>query len=151
LSPEVAKGSVRLLRSNWQRRGADIVINYHSHPEAAEETAIAIKKMGRRSVIIQANIGSAAGVQGLIQKSVQALGGLHILVNNAGVEKHASFWEVTESGYDLVLNTNLKGAFFATQAFVKHRIQVRQPGKVINISSIHRPLRTGGRRYPFSR
>jgi hypothetical protein len=40
LSPEVAKGSVRLLRSNWQRRGADIVINYHSHPEAAEETAI---------------------------------------------------------------------------------------------------------------
>jgi glucose 1-dehydrogenase len=67
--------------------------------------------MGRRSVTIQANIGSAAGVQGLIQKSVEALGGLHILVNNAGVKKHASFWEVTESDYDLVLNTNLKGAF----------------------------------------
>jgi NAD(P)-dependent dehydrogenase (short-subunit alcohol dehydrogenase family) len=56
------------------------------------------------------------------------------------VEKHASFWEVTESDYDLVLNTNLKGAFFATQAFVKHRIQVRQPGKVTNISSVHEEL-----------
>jgi glucose 1-dehydrogenase len=56
------------------------------------------------------------------------------------VEKHASFWEVTESDYDLVLNTNLKGAFFATQAFAKHRIQVWQPGKVTNISSVHEEL-----------
>ena len=96
--------------------------------------------MGRQSVAIQANIGSAVGVQDLIQKSVEALGGLDILVNNAGVEKHASFWEITEADYDLVLNTNLKGSFFATQAFVKHRMQVKQPGKVINISSVHEEL-----------
>jgi glucose 1-dehydrogenase len=120
--------------------GADVVINYHSHPETAEEAVRAIKKMGRQSVAIQANIGSAVGVQDLIQKSVEALGGLDILVNNAGVEKHASFWEITEADYDLVLNTNLKGSFFATQAFVKHRMQVKQPGKVINISSVHEEL-----------
>src|ERR1700730_5650655 len=120
--------------------GADVVINYHSHPETAEEAVRAIKKMGRQSVAIQANIGSVVGVQDLIQKSVEALGGLDILVNNAGVEKHASFWEITEADYDLVLNTNLKGSFFATQAFVKHRMQVKQPGKVINISSVHEEL-----------
>jgi glucose 1-dehydrogenase len=120
--------------------GADVVINYHSHPETAEETTVAIRKMGRRSVAIQADIGSAAGVQDLVQKSIEALGELNILVNNAGVEKHGSFWEVTEADYDLVLNTNLKGAFFATQAFVRHRMQVKQPGKVINISSVHEEL-----------
>jgi glucose 1-dehydrogenase len=84
------------------------------------------------SVCIQAEIRSVVGVQNLIQKSIEALGGFDILVNNAGVEKRASFWEVTEGDYDLVLNTNLEGAFFATQAFVKHRMQVKQPGKVIN-------------------
>jgi hypothetical protein len=120
--------------------GADVVINYHSHPETAEETTVAIRKMGRRSVAIQADIGSAASVQDLVQKSIEALGELNILVNNAGVEKHGSFWEVTEADYDLVLNTNLKGAFFATQAFVRHRMQVKQPGKVINISSVHGAL-----------
>src|ERR1700737_4364450 len=120
--------------------GADVVINYHSHPETAEEAVRAIKKMGRQSVAIQANIGSAVGVQDMIQKSVEALGGLDILVNNAGVEKHASFWEVTEADYDLVLNINLKGAFFATQAFVRHRMEVKLPGKVINMSSVHEDL-----------
>src|ERR1700688_3754602 len=69
-----------------------------------------------------------------------ALGGLDILVNNAGVEKKAPFWEVTEADYDFVLNINLKGAFFATQAFVRHRMEVKQPGKVINVSSVHEDL-----------
>jgi glucose 1-dehydrogenase len=76
----------------------------------------------------------------MVQQSVEALGGLDILVNNAGVEKHASFWEVTEADYDLVLDINLKGAFFVTQAFVRHRIEVKQPGKVINMSSVHENL-----------
>jgi NAD(P)-dependent dehydrogenase (short-subunit alcohol dehydrogenase family) len=53
--------------------GADVVINYHSHPETAEETTVAIRKMGRRSVAIQADIGSAAGVQDLVQKSIVTL------------------------------------------------------------------------------
>jgi short chain dehydrogenase len=84
--------------------------------------------------------GKKALVTGSSQGIGQALGELNILVNNAGVEKHGSFWEVTEADYDLVLNTNLKGAFFATQAFVRHRMQVKQPGKVINISSVHGAL-----------
>jgi glucose 1-dehydrogenase len=47
---------------------------------------------------------------------------------------------VTEADYDLVLNINLKGAFFATQAFVRHRLGTKQPGKVINVSSVHEEL-----------
>jgi glucose 1-dehydrogenase len=120
--------------------GADIVVDYLNHPETADQTVENIRKLGRQSVAIQADLGTVAAVQTLIQKSVEALGGLDILVNNAGVERSASFWDVTEADYDLVLNTNLKGAFFAAQAFVQHRMAVKAPGKIINISSVHEEL-----------
>jgi glucose 1-dehydrogenase len=120
--------------------GADVVIDYVTHPETAADTVQRVLKLGRRAVAIQGDISKVADTQRMVKESVDALGGLDILVNNAGVEKHASFWEVTESDYDLVLDINLKGAFFVTQAFVRHRIEVKQPGKVINMSSVHEDL-----------
>jgi glucose 1-dehydrogenase len=120
--------------------GADVVIDYVSHPEMAEETAQSVLRLGRKAVVIRGDLSKVAGAQQLVHQSVEALGGLDILVNNAGIERHASFWEVTEADYDLVLNINLKGAFFATQAFVRHRLETKQPGKVINVSSVHEEL-----------
>ncbi len=120
--------------------GADVVINYHSHLEAAEQTVAEIRKMGRQSISIAADLDSVPEVKRLVKESIEGLGSLDILVNNAGIEKRAAFWEVTEADYDLVVNTNLKGAFFATQAFVQHRLELKQPGRVINISSVHEEL-----------
>jgi glucose 1-dehydrogenase len=120
--------------------GADLIIDYVTHPDTAEETVQSIRKLGRRAVAVQGDISKVADTQRMIAESVEALGGLDILVNNAGVERHASFWEVTEADYDLVLGINLKGAFFTTQAFVRHRMEVKQPGKVINLSSVHEDL-----------
>ena len=116
------------------------MIDYVTHPDTAEETVQSIRKLGRRAVAVQGDISKVADTQRMVAESVEALGGLDILVNNAGVEKHASFWEVTEADYDLVLDINLKGAFFTTQAFVRHRMEVKQPGKVINLSSVHEDL-----------
>jgi glucose 1-dehydrogenase len=76
----------------------------------------------------------------LISDAVAALGQIDILVNNAGVERNAPFWEVTEADYDFVMNTNMKGAFFTTQAFVKYLQNRKAPGKIINISSVHEDL-----------
>jgi glucose 1-dehydrogenase len=120
--------------------GADLIIDYVTHPETAAETVESIRKLGRRAVAVQGDISKVADTQRMVAESVKALGGLDILVNNAGVERHASFWEVTEADYDLVLDINLKGAFFTTQAFVRHRMEVKQPGKVINLSSVHEDL-----------
>lgn len=120
--------------------GADVIINYHSHPETADETVARVKAMGRKAVAVGADLGSVGDVQRLVEDSFNGLGGLDILVNNAGVEKRGSFWEVTEDDYDLVLKTNLKGAFFTTQAFVKKLMAAKQPGKVINMSSVHEEL-----------
>ena len=120
--------------------GADVVINYHSHPEEADAVKAKIESLGRRALCVGADLGAVASINDLVAKSVAGLGKLDILVNNAGVEKNASFWDVTEKDYDFVLNTNLKGPFFATQAFVKHLQSRKSGGKIINISSVHEEL-----------
>ncbi len=135
-----SQGIGQTIAMRLAQEGADVIINYYSHPETGDAAAEEIRKLGRRSVAIQADLSRMQGVEDLLKKSVEQFGGLDILVNNAGVEKHASFWEMSEADYDLVLDTNLKGAFFAAQEFVKHRMQVKQPGKIINISSVHEEL-----------
>ncbi|MEB3218666.1 MAG: glucose 1-dehydrogenase [Nostocales cyanobacterium 94392] len=130
--------------------GANVIINYRSHPEGAEETLAKVEAAGGKCYMaqcphsqgftIKADLGSVSQVQQLIAESIEHFGKLDILVNNAGIEKHAPFWEVTEADYDAVMNVNLKGVFFATQAFVQHLIETKRTGKIINISSVHEEL-----------
>jgi glucose 1-dehydrogenase len=120
--------------------GADVVVHYRSHPEGAQVVADRIAKLGRRTVAIQADLSRVAEAQRLITDSVTRLGPLDILVNNAGVEKHADFWDVSEADYDFVMDVNLKGVFFTTQAFVRHLLAAKRPGKIINTSSVHEEL-----------
>jgi glucose 1-dehydrogenase len=132
------------------QEGADVVINYRSHPEGAEETLAKVQESGgschtalcphSKGHTIQADLGSVEEVRQLIADSIQHFGKLDILVNNAGIEKHAPFWEATEADYDAVMNVNLKGVFFATQSFVQHLIETKRTGKIINISSVHEEL-----------
>jgi glucose 1-dehydrogenase len=125
--------------------GASVVINYRSHPEGAEETLTKVKMAGGQchaveGFTLQADTGMTTDVQRMIAESVAHFGRLDILVNNAGIEINANFWEVTEADYDAVMNVNLKGVFFAIQAFVKHLRATQQSGKIINISSVHEEL-----------
>ncbi len=135
-----SKGIGRGIAIRLAQEGADVVINYHSDPRGAEEALAEIEALGRRCVAIKANLGTVAEVRDLVARSAQALGGLDVLVNNAGIEKHAPFWDVTEGDFDAVLNVNLKGVFFATQAFVQQCMVARQSGKIVNISSVHEEL-----------
>ena len=122
------------------QEGAKIVVNYHSHPEGADDTLKQLHDAGSEGIAIQADLGQTAEIDSLIQQSLAKYGQIDILVNNAGLEKRAPFWEVTEADYDLVLEVNLKGVFFTTQAFVKQLISRKAPGRVINMSSVHEEL-----------
>jgi glucose 1-dehydrogenase len=135
-----SQGIGQAIAIRFAQEGAEVIVDYLGHPERAEETVQRILKLGGRAVAIRGDLSNVTDTQRMVQEAVEALGGLDILVNNAGVEKHASFWDITEADYDLVLNINLKGAFFATQAFARHRMDVKKPGKVINISSVHEEL-----------
>jgi glucose 1-dehydrogenase len=120
--------------------GANIVIDYRSHSEGAEETRRQVEAEGAKGVVVQADLSLVEQIRYLIDSGVKAFGAIDILVNNAGIEKRKDFWEVTEEEYDAVMAVNLKGVFFTTQAFVRQLQSTKRAGKVINISSVHEEL-----------
>lgn len=120
--------------------GAAVVIDYVGKPDGAEATCQAIEKAGGKAIIVQGDVSVVADNQNLIEQAYKAFGKCNILVNNAGIEISSDFWEVTEEQYDKVIDINLKGAFFLSQAFVKPLIQNKQPGRIINISSVHEDM-----------
>ena len=124
----------------FAEEGADVVINYRKNREGAEDTCRQIQKMGRRTVAIQADVAVVTDAQRVVTEAIAALGSLDILVNNAGIEKNAAFTDVTEQDYRSVIDVNMTGPFFSTQAFARHRSGGGSGGRVINISSVHEEL-----------
>ena len=122
------------------QEGANCVVDYRDHVEQAQATADKITAAGGKAILVHADVSVLSDCTNLIEQAWQQLGSCDILVNNAGVEKGADFWDVTEADYDFVLNVNLKGAFFLTQAFVRKLRDAKKPGRVINISSVHEDM-----------
>ncbi|MBB5056031.1 glucose 1-dehydrogenase [Granulicella aggregans] len=120
--------------------GANVVIDFHGHPEAGEETRAKAEASGVKAILVKSDVSKIADTANLVEQAWSQLGGCDVLVNNAGVEKNAAFLDVTEDDYDLVLDTNLKGAFFLTQAFVKRLRDEKMRGCVINMSSVHEDM-----------
>lgn len=136
-----SQGIGQAIAIHLAQAGADIVIDYRSHPDGAKETLAKVKAAGCKGHIVQADLSVIDDVRKLVAEGIQHFGKLDILVNNAGVDgRNANFWDITESDYDMVLNVNLKGTFFMTQAFVQHLIQTKRTGKIINISSDHEEM-----------
>jgi glucose 1-dehydrogenase len=135
-----SKGIGRGIATRFAQEGADVVINYNRTPNGAQEVLREVEAAGCRGLIVQADLGNVNEIRKLISTAVEHFGHLDILVNNAGVETHAPFWEVKEEDYDRVLNTNLKGVFFATQAMVQHLMQTKRQGKIVNVSSVHEEI-----------
>ena len=128
------------IAERFAEEGADISFCYRSTKAGADEVAANIQKLGRKAAGFQCDVGSVSEGQKFISDTVSQFGRIDVLVNNAGLERNADFWNVTEADYDAVLNVNLKGLFFITQAFVKHRMAAKAGGKIINISSVHEEL-----------
>jgi glucose 1-dehydrogenase len=120
--------------------GATVVVNYLDHPEGADETKAKAEAAGGKAITVQGDVTKTADTHNLIEEAYNQFGQCDILVNNAGIEIGADFWDVTEKDYDAVLNVNLRGAFFLTQAFVRRLRDAKRPGRVINISSVHEDM-----------
>jgi len=134
------QGIGRAIVERFAREGADVVVNFRSGPAMADEVVQMARAAGVRAMAIQADVAQVSEVRRLIEQAVDEMGRLDILVNNAGVETHAPFWDVAEADYDKVLDVNLKGPFFATQAMVRHLRAAGRPGRIVNVSSVHEEL-----------
>ena len=135
-----ATGIGQAIAERLAQEGAECVIDYRDHPEQAEAARLKIVNAGGKAVTIQADVTNLADTSRLIDEAWSQLGSCDILVNNAGVEKGSDFCDVTEADYDFVMNVNLKGAFFLTQAFVRRLRDAKKPGRVVNISSVHEDM-----------
>jgi glucose 1-dehydrogenase len=135
-----SRGIGRAIALRFAAEGADVVINYSRDAEAATEVLQNVEKLGRNGLLVQADMSRVDDAQRLVTQAHSHFGRIDVLVNNAGIEVHAPFCEVTEADYDRVLDVNLKGVFFATQTFVNLLREGKRPGKVINISSCHEEL-----------
>ena len=114
------------------RAGADVAITAR---DAASLAACAkeIAKLGRKAVPLTLDVRDVAQIDTAVAAAAQQLGGLSILVNNAGVEEVKPSLEVTEEIWDRILDTNLKGAFFCAQAAAK---RMAAGGSIINLCSL---------------
>ena len=134
------QGIGRAIAERLAQEGADVAICYRKNKKGADEVVERITASKRRGAAFQADVGEVPAGQRFIEEAILTLGKVDILVNNAGLEKRADFWDVMEDDFDAVLNVNLKGVFFVTQAVVRHLRQTGRPGKIINISSVHEEL-----------
>jgi glucose 1-dehydrogenase len=116
------------------RQGADVAAHYaHSEPE---ETVKEIEASGRRSATVQADLSRAAECERIVEEAADSLGGLDVLVNNAGVTRALGFLETDEATYDEMLDLNMKGYFFCAKRAVPYMLDAGG-GSIINITSIH--------------
>jgi glucose 1-dehydrogenase len=129
-------GIGRAIAVRFAREGADVVVN-DIDAASAKQTLAEVEAAGRRGLVSLADVRVPADTRRLIDESIRHFGRLDVLVNNAGVCLEAPFTAVSEADYDRVLNTNLKGVFFGSQAFARYLIETGRPGKIIQISSVH--------------
>jgi 2-deoxy-D-gluconate 3-dehydrogenase len=128
------KGIGRRIALAFAAAGASVVLAGR-HPETLEATKAEAEKSGRPVLAVPTDIQSVAEINALVERTVATLGRLDILVNNAGVNRTAPSLDVDEKTWDWIIDTNVKGMFFACQAAGRVMIP-RRSGKIVNIGSI---------------
>ena len=131
--------------------GADVVINYISRPEAAEEVAHKIEAMGRRAMTIKADVSREEDVTAMFSRAVAQFGTLHIAITNAGLQRDAPFDEMTLEQWNTVIGVNLTGQFLCAREAVREfkrrgvvdTVSVAA-GKIICMSSVHQAIPWAG-------
>jgi NAD(P)-dependent dehydrogenase (short-subunit alcohol dehydrogenase family) len=129
------QGIGRAMALAFAREGADVVVNYLDDLAAAERVAMEARACGVRASVVQTDVARVEDVRALVAHTVKELGGIDVLVNNAGVYPRSPFLELSEKEWDHVLDVNLKGSCFCAQAAAKAMIAGGRRGSIINLSS----------------
>jgi 3-oxoacyl-[acyl-carrier protein] reductase len=115
--------------------GAKVVVNYQGNEAAAEEVVQQIRSDGGEAIAVQADVRELSQAQALIDAAKEAFGRVDILVNNAGTTRDTLIMRMSEEEWDVVLDTNLKGAFNCIKAVSRQMMRQRY-GRIVNVSSV---------------
>jgi glucose 1-dehydrogenase len=133
------------------RAGAKVIVNYVANPESANAVVHEIVAAGGTAIAVHADVSREEEVRGMFQAAVAAFGAVHILVNNAGLQRDAPIQEMTLADWNLVLAVNLTGQFLCTREavreFQRSGIDARisaSAGKIICMSSVHEVIPWAG-------
>ncbi|MFN6976491.1 MAG: SDR family NAD(P)-dependent oxidoreductase [Gemmobacter sp.] len=116
------------------RHGANIVVHDILRDEA-QDTADAVRALGRRAIVFHDDVTDAAAMRALAAKAAEGIGPIDTLVNNAGIGEHATIEEITPAMYQRMFDIHVAGTFYCTQA-VLPGMRERRFGRIVNISSI---------------
>ncbi len=144
-------GIGRAVALGLARAGADVVVNYVTHPETADAVVHEIEAMGRRAMALQADVSKEDEVERMFEAAIAQFGTLHIMVSNAGLQRDSAFDTMTLEQWNTVIGVNLTGQFLCTRAATrefKRRGVVssvsRAAGKIICMSSVHQEIPWAG-------
>jgi glucose 1-dehydrogenase len=139
-----ASGIGQAIAVRFAREGANVAVNYLSGPDMAPDTMRQVLaacattgRKGCKHIAVAGDVSKEDQVKNMFAETVNAFGSLDVLVNNAGIQKPAPSHEITAEDFDKVLNVNLRGAFLCAREAIRHFLQHRRPGVVLNNSSVH--------------
>ncbi|MER7054559.1 MULTISPECIES: 3-oxoacyl-ACP reductase family protein [unclassified Streptomyces] len=130
-----SRGIGRAIAVRLASEGAAVAVNYRSRQDEAERTVQEITDAGGKAIALRADVSDPGAAEELVRESIAGLGGLHILVNNAGVAKDGFLFDQAPADWWEVLQVNVGGVYHCTRAAAGHFMSQRD-GVVVNISSV---------------
>jgi 3-oxoacyl-[acyl-carrier protein] reductase len=136
-----ATGIGRAIALEFARLGAHVAFNYFDDGDGvlaaeAERTSREITQLEVRVHCEECDVRESEAVNDFVDRAIDKLGGLHVLVNNAGVARDRALWRLTDDHWKEVIETNLSGAFHMIRAVTPH-FRAQGEGKIVNVSSVH--------------
>jgi glucose 1-dehydrogenase len=128
----------------FAEHGANVAINYRRTPGEAADTEAQVeacvrrvRREGVRDVVVGADVSHEDEVERMVGETIDALGGIDVLVNNAGIQTSRPSEELSSADFDRVLSVNLRGAFICAREAIRHFLVADVPGAIVNVSSVH--------------
>jgi glucose 1-dehydrogenase len=124
--------------------GANVAINYLTQPDEAADTeeqvhacVAKVQQEGVRDVLVGGDVSKEDDVVRMTSEAAEQLGGLDVLVNNAGIQISRPTEELSSADFDRVIAVNLRGAFMCAREAIGHFLDAEKPGSIVNVSSVH--------------
>src|SRR3954452_21520763 len=131
-----SRGIGRAIAVELGRRGAKVIVNYTANENAANEAAAAVEAAGGQAVLRRFDVADSAATDAAVKEVIAAEGGLHILVNNAGIAVNTLVLGAKDADWKRAIDVNLNGTFYCCRAALRPLLKAKEVGRIINITSI---------------